>query len=202
MLHPHRLFPADPASRAIAVRLYTGVKDLPILSPHGHTDARWFAENEPFPDPATLLIQPDHYIFRMLYSQGVQLERMGIGQHPIADPRSVWRLFAKNYYLFRGTPTRLWLDYAFEELFGLTTRLSEATADTFYDAIQEKLAMPEFRPRALYERFQSRNEGEFANKVLSAMRSAFGGHNEKPESKPPPQPGPQSETSQETHPDG
>ncbi len=87
MLHPHRLFPADPSARAIAGRLYDGVKDLPLLCPHGHTEARWFAENEPFPDPATLLIQPDHYIFRMLYSQGIELERLGIGEHPIADPQ-------------------------------------------------------------------------------------------------------------------
>ncbi len=154
MLHPNRLFPADPSTRQIANRLYTGVKDLPILSPHGHTEARWFAENEPFPDPATLLIQPDHYIFRMLYSQGIQLERLGIGEHPIADPRAVWRLFAKHYYLFRGTPTRLWLDFVFEELFGLNMRLSEKTADAYYDAIQEKLATPEFRPRALFDRFR------------------------------------------------
>jgi glucuronate isomerase len=154
MLHPHRLFPADPSTRAIANRLYAGVKDLPLICPHGHTEARWFAENEPFPDPATLLIQPDHYIFRMLYSQGIQMERLGIGQHPIADPRGVWRLFAKNYYLFRGTPTWMWLDYAFEELFGLNDRLSEKTADAFYDTIQEKLATPEFRPRALFERFR------------------------------------------------
>jgi glucuronate isomerase len=154
MLHPNRLFPADPTARAIANRLYAGVKDLPILSPHGHTEARWFVENAAFPDPATLLIQPDHYVFRMLYSQGIPLEQLGIGEHPIGDPRAVWRLFAKHYYLFRGTPTRLWLDYAFEELFGLTTRLSEKNADIYYDAIEEKLATPEFRPRALFERFR------------------------------------------------
>ncbi len=154
MLDPNRLFPAESTTRAIANRLYSSVKDLPILSPHGHTEARWFAENEAFPDPATLLIQPDHYIFRMLYSQGMALERLGIGERPIADPRAVWRLFAKYYYLFRGTPTQLWLDYAFQELFGLETRLSEATADTYYDAIEAKLATPEFRPRVLFERFR------------------------------------------------
>lgn len=153
MLHPHRLFPADPSTRAIASRLYAGVKDLPILSPHGHTEASWFAEDKPFPDPATLLIQPDHYVFRMLYSQGIPLEHLGIGEHPIANPRGVWHLFAKHYYLFRGTPTRLWLNYCFRELFGLTVPLSEETADVYYDAIQEKLAKPEFRPRALFERF-------------------------------------------------
>ncbi|MGC1783947.1 MAG: glucuronate isomerase [Acidobacteriaceae bacterium] len=154
MLHPDRLFPAQASSRAIARRLYASVKDLPILSPHGHTEARWFADNEPFPDPATLLIQPDHYIFRMLYSQGVALERLGIGEQPIADPRGVWRLFAQHYFLFRGTPTRLWLDYVFQELFGLEGRLSEETAGAYYDAIQEKLTAPEFRPRALFDRFR------------------------------------------------
>ena len=153
MLHPQRLFPADPATRAIAGWLYSSVKDLPILSPHGHTEAKWFADNEPFPDPSTLLIQPDHYIFRMLYSQGIPLEHLGIGEHPIANPRGVWHLFAKHYYLFRGTPTRLWLDYCFRELFGLTVPLSQETADEYYDAMQEKLAQPEFRPRALFEQF-------------------------------------------------
>ena len=153
MLHPQRLFPADPATRAIAGWLYSSVKDLPILSPHGHTEAKWFADNEPFPDPSTLLIQPDHYIFRMLYSQGIPLEHLGIGEHPIANPRGVWHLFAKHYYLFRGTPTRLWLDYCFRELFGLTDPLSPETADEYYDAMQQKLAQPEFRPRALFEQF-------------------------------------------------
>jgi glucuronate isomerase len=153
MLHSNRLFPADPTARAIAGRIYSSVKDLPILSPHGHTEAKWFADNQPFPDPSTLLIQPDHYIFRMLYSQGIPLEHLGIGEHPIANPRGVWRLFAKHYYLFRGTPTRLWLDFCFRELFGLKVPLSADTADEYYDAMQEKLGQPAFRPRALFEQF-------------------------------------------------
>jgi glucuronate isomerase len=153
MLHAHRLFPTDPTARAIAGRLYSSVKDLPILSPHGHTEAKWFADNQPFPDPATLLIQPDHYIFRMLYSQGIPLEHLGIGEHPIANPRGVWHLFAKHYYLFRGTPTRLWLDFCFRELFGLKVPLSPENADEYYDAMQEKLGQPEFLPRALFEQF-------------------------------------------------
>lgn len=154
MLNSDRLFPADPTARAIARRLYSEIKDFPILSPHGHTEAAWFAENQPFPDPAMLFIQPDHYIFRMLYSQGIRLEQLGIGERPIKDPRGVWRLFAKNYFLFRGTPTRLWLDYAFQELFGLNERLSEKNADLYYDTIQAKLSTPEFLPRALFERFR------------------------------------------------
>ncbi|MGP8259746.1 MAG: glucuronate isomerase [Acidobacteriaceae bacterium] len=156
MLDAKRLFPAEATARAVAVKLYETVRDLPIISPHGHTDPRWFAENKPFPNPAALFIQPDHYIFRMLYSQGIPLESLGIPQEDgkqSVDPREVWRIFARNYYLFRGTPTRLWLDYAFENVFGLTERLSAANADEFYEAIEKKLQTPEFLPRALFERF-------------------------------------------------
>jgi len=153
LIHPDRLFPAEPNTRKIARTLYDHVRALPIVSPHGHTHASWFARNEPFPDPAKLLVQPDHYIFRMLYSQGVSLEDLEIGRPALKNPRSVWRIFASHYYLFRGTPTRLWLDFAFQELFGLQERLSEKTADFYFDTISEKLLTPEFRPRALYERF-------------------------------------------------
>jgi glucuronate isomerase len=157
MLDKNRLFPAESAARAVAVKLYETVRDLPIISPHGHTEPRWFAENKPFPDPAALFIQPDHYIFRMLYSQGVSLESLGIPQvdgKQSADPREVWRIFARNYYVFRGTPTRLWIDYSFETLFGLKDRLSPENADEYYDAIQKKLNTPEFLPRALFEKFK------------------------------------------------
>jgi glucuronate isomerase len=156
MLDENRLFPADSAARSVAVKLYETVRDLPIISPHGHTDPRWFAENEAFPNPAALFIQPDHYIFRMLYSQGVSLESLGIPQvngSSSADPREVWRIFAKHYYLFRGTPTRLWIDYAFSHQFGLTERLKPENADHYYDVIAAKLTTPEFRPRALFEKF-------------------------------------------------
>jgi glucuronate isomerase len=156
MLDAKRLFPAEATARAVAMKLYETVRNLPIISPHGHTDPRWFAENKPFPNPAALFIQPDHYIFRMLYSQGIPLESLGIPQEDgtqSADPREVWRIFARNYYLFRGTPTRLWLDFALENVFGLTERLSAANADEFYEAIEKKLQTPEFLPRALFERF-------------------------------------------------
>jgi glucuronate isomerase len=153
LLHEDRLLPADEAARAISRRLYQGIKDLPIVSPHGHTQARWFARNEPFPNPVKLFVQPDHYVFRMLYSQGVTMEMLEIGEEEIEEPREVWRIFAAHYYLFRGTPTRLWLDYAFQELFGLTERLNEKNAELYYDTIAEKLQTPEFLPRALYERF-------------------------------------------------
>src|SRR4051812_20063463 len=109
------LFPPMENARAIARSLYDGVKALPIVSPHGHTDPRWYALNEPFPDPAQLLIVPDHYIFRMLFSQGVRLEELGVstldGAAVETDGRKIWRLFASHYHLFRGTPTRLWFDY-------------------------------------------------------------------------------------------
>lgn len=156
MLDPMRLFPSEPAARAIAAKLYDTVRDLSILSPHGHTDPAWFAKDESFPNPAGLFIQPDHYIFRMLYSQGIPLESLGI---PLADgtqqadPREVWKIFAKHYYLFRGTPTRLWFDYSMQENFGLKKRLTPENADEFYDVISAKLALPEFRPRALFEKF-------------------------------------------------
>jgi glucuronate isomerase len=157
ILDPNRLFPADSETRSMSARLYETVRGLPIISPHGHTDPRWFAENEPFANPAALFIQPDHYIFRMLYSQGVSLESLGIppldGVAASVDPKEVWRIFAKNYYLFRGTPTRLWLDYSLENQFGLTKRLSSENADEYYEIIAKKLQTPEFRPRALYEQF-------------------------------------------------
>jgi len=154
LLHDDRLFPGESATRDVARRLYAGIRDLPILSPHGHTQAGWFATDEPFPDPAKLFIQPDHYVHRMLYSQGISLEELEIGVERIADPRKVWGIFARNYFLFRGTPTRMWLDYAFQELFGMTVPLSAATADLYFDTISGKLATPEFRPRALFDRFK------------------------------------------------
>jgi glucuronate isomerase len=156
ILDDNRLFPAEMAARSVAVRLYEAIRNLPIISPHGHTDPRWFAENEAFPNPAALLIQPDHYIFRMLYSQGVSLESLGIPQvdgKQSADPREVWSIFARHYYLFRGTPTRLWLDYTLQNQFGLSERLGPSNADAYYDVIAKKLETPEFRPRALFDLF-------------------------------------------------
>jgi glucuronate isomerase len=157
LTHPDRLFPAEDGMRSLARALYDGVKNLPIVSPHGHTDPRWYALNEPFPDPSQLLIVPDHYIFRMLFSQGVRLEDLGVptldGSPVETDGRKIWHLFAKNYYLFRGTPTRLWLDHVFSDLFGLDDLLTPENADRFYDTIAEKLQGDDYRPRALFERF-------------------------------------------------
>ncbi|MFD1911313.1 glucuronate isomerase [Halodurantibacterium flavum] len=157
LLSPDRLFPVEPRARDLARALYDGIRDLPILSPHGHTDPRWFAEDQPFPDPAQLFVTPDHYVFRMLCSQGIALTDLGVpradGGPTEADGRKIWRRFAENYHLFRGTPSRLWLDYSFENVFGLDRRLSSDTADHYYDHIADCLQRPEFRPRALFERF-------------------------------------------------
>jgi glucuronate isomerase len=153
LIHEDRLFPAEPGARRIARALYSHVKRLPIVSPHGHTKAAWFASNEPFTNPAELFVQPDHYVYRMLFSQGISMAELEIGVPEMKDPRRVWRIFASHYYLFRGTPTRMWLDFAFQELFGLEERLSAKNADLYFDTIAEKLRTPEFLPRALYERF-------------------------------------------------
>jgi glucuronate isomerase len=156
-LHPDRLFPADTRTRDIARALHAGVKDLPIVSPHGHTDPAWFARDEAFSDPASLLIVPDHYVFRMLYSQGVPLEALGVptvdGSPTESDPRTIWRIFADKYHLFRGTPSRMWLDWVFAEAFGIDVRLEPATADLYFDTIDAALQTPAFRPRALFDRF-------------------------------------------------
>ncbi len=157
VLHPDRLFPPGTGTRNLARKLYATVERLPIVSPHGHTDPSWFADDEPFENASSLLIVPDHYVFRMLYSQGVPLEDLGVprvdGGPVEADPRRIWRTFASHYHLFRGTPSRLWLDHAFQTVFGFEERLDATTADAYFDRINDCLARPEFRPRALFERF-------------------------------------------------
>jgi len=155
-LHDDRLLPAEPGVRAIARELYQAVRALPIISPHGHTDPAWFAADAPFANAADLLLTPDHYLFRMLYSQGISLERLGVrGREdgPRANPREAWRLLAEHFHLFRGTPSALWLNHVFHELFGFEVALEAATADLYFDRIGEALATPAFRPRALFETF-------------------------------------------------
>jgi glucuronate isomerase len=156
-LHPDRLFSPEPRQRDLARAIYATVKDLPIISPHGHTDPQWFADNEPFSNASALFITPDHYVFRMLYSQGIALEDLAIprrdGGAVEADARRIWRTFAANHHLFRGTPTRIWLDHAFHQVFGIRERLSPESADRLFDSINASLAQPDFRPRALFERF-------------------------------------------------
>ena len=150
------LFPAEVISRALARELYDTIRDLPIISPHGHCDPRWFAEDQAFTDPTTLLVTPDHYLLRMLHSHGVSHGAMGVGlekDDPTFDTRKAWRVFAENYYLFRGTPSGMWTARVLRALFGVDQSLSGFTADSIYDQIVEALQQPEFRPRVLFDRF-------------------------------------------------
>ena len=162
-LSPDRFFPADPAERAAARSVYEETAALPIVSPHGHVDPALLAEDRPFPEPTDLIVTPDHYVFRMLHSQGISLDALAIpradgtrgvgGDGPPADSRAVWRTFCAHWHLFAGTPTRAWLDYVFHEVFGVRVQPSRDTADGLYDQIAERLASPEYRPRALFTRF-------------------------------------------------
>ena len=157
-LDPLRYFPADPAQRRIAAELFATIEKLPIISPHGHTDPAWFATDAPFEDAVSLLLWPDHYLLRLLYSAGVTLESIGLapregGGEVEKDRRRIWKRLADHYYIFRGTPCRAWLDHTFLEVFGLDRPFVPASADHYYDAINEKLKQPAFRPRALFERF-------------------------------------------------
>src|SRR3569833_77031 len=157
-LDPLRYFPADPAQRRIAADLFATIEKLPIISPHGHTDPACFATDAPFEDAVSLLLWPDHYLLRLLYSAGVTLESIGLapregGGEVEKDRRRIWKRLADHYYIFRGTPCRAWLDHTFLEVFGLDRAFGPESADYYYDAINEKLQQPSFRPRALFERF-------------------------------------------------
>lgn len=159
LLSPNRLFSPEPAQRRVARELYESIADLPIVSPHGHVDPAPLAdENATFGTPADLFIIPDHYVFRMLYSQGVPLEAMGVPRKdggPVeTDHRKIWQVFADHFYLFRGTPSGVWLAHELYEVFGIRQKLTSATAQAIYDELADKLARPEYRPRALFERFK------------------------------------------------
>ncbi len=157
VLHEDRFFDPDPTRRSIARELYNEVKELPIVGPHGHVDPALLAKNDPFPEPASLIVIPDHYIFRMLYSQGVALEDLGVpsvdGTPVETDPRKIWKRFADHFYLFAGTPTGAWLQHEFYEVFGVREKLSSETAMSIYDQIAGLLDQPAYRPRALFDRF-------------------------------------------------
>lgn len=151
------LFSSEPAQRDIARELFALVEDQPLICPHGHVDPALLASDAPFPDPARLLIVPDHYLTRMLLSQGVPPSRLGVpstdGSPVESDGRRIWRTFAEHWYLFRGTPSRLWLEKTLTDVFGVRTPLRPETADDVYDELAARLAEPDFRPRALFERF-------------------------------------------------
>jgi glucuronate isomerase len=157
-LQSDRLFDPDPAQRQVARELYGMVVDLPLICPHGHVDPRLLAdEAASFGSPADLLVIPDHYVYRLLYSQGVSMESLGVpridGGPVERDHRLIWQTFADHFGLFRGTPTGLWLVQELHDVFGVEEKLTGETAQAIYDQIEAKLAMPEYRPRALFERF-------------------------------------------------
>lgn len=153
--HPDRLLPADPDTRAIARNLLKQVEDLPIVSPHGHVDARMIAENTPFPDPTQLLISPDHYVTRLLHANGVNLSDLNVGKSNGADPREAWRIFCRNWHLYDGTASGYWLRSEFVNVFGIDdSRITEANADELYDQLQNIVEQPDFRPRELFEKFK------------------------------------------------
>ena len=157
-LSEERYFDPDPVQRAVAVDLYHSLDDLPLVCPHGHVDPRLFADADfRFGSPSELLIIPDHYVFRMLYSQGIALEDLGVprvdGGPVETDHRKIWQIFAENIHLFRGTPSGMWLQDELFFVFGVQEKLSGVNAQMIYDQIDAKLKSPEFRPRTLYERF-------------------------------------------------
>ena len=157
-LHPDRFFSADPAQRIVARQLYAGIAGLPLVCPHGHVDPRLFSDPDyTFGSPVDLFIIPDHYIFRLLYAHGLALESIGIpsrdGSAVESDHRRIWQTFADHFHLFRGTPTRLWLEHAWSHVFDIDEKLTSDSAQRIYDRMAEKLSQPELRPRTLYARF-------------------------------------------------
>jgi glucuronate isomerase len=155
-VHPDRLLPAEPGVRDIARRLYAAVRELPIVSPHGHVDPAILLEDAKFADPTSLFIQPDHYVTRLLHAGGVKLDQLGVGEGPLPEvrARAAWRLLCQNWHLLRGTPVRYWFDSEFAEIFGVQERPSADNADALYDQIAEQLTDPDHRPRALLRRFR------------------------------------------------
>jgi glucuronate isomerase len=155
-LHPDRLLPAEPGLRTTARELYQGVEDLPIISPHGHVPAQWLAEDIPFGDPTSLLITPDHYVNRMLHASGIELSALGVGQGSLTEQQSreAFRILCDHWEIYRGTPVRLWFDSQLADIFGVTVRPNKESADQIYDQIAACIASPEFKPRALYDKFK------------------------------------------------
>lgn len=154
--HPDRLLPPDPGVRAIARRLYEHVRELPIISPHGHVDPNLLLRDEPFGDPASLFVTPDHYVTRLLHASGVPLSALGVGRGSLseAEARQVWRLLCEHWDIYRGTPVRYWLESELADIFEVSVRPSAETADAIYDQVADRLEKDPWRPRALYERFR------------------------------------------------
>lgn len=156
-LHDDRFFDPDRTVRRIARSIFEESRELPLVCPHGHVDPQPLAENTPFPEPTALMILPDHYVLRMLYSIGIPLQQLGVtprtGNPATIDPREIWQLLGDHYHVFRATPTAIWLSYQLYHVFGVRRKLDAATAQNIYDELSEKLASPEYRPRALFDRF-------------------------------------------------
>ncbi len=157
ILNEDRFFDPNPTVRRTAREIYESIKNLPIVSPHGHVDPSILSENKPFPNPTQLFLAPDHYLFRMLYSQGVSMESLGVptidGSEVETDPQKIWQIFADNFYLFRGTPSSVWLDYEFSIVFGIKEKLNSTNAQKFYNLLQERIDSSEFLPRDLFDKF-------------------------------------------------
>jgi len=162
-MDPMRYFSCDDRRRKLAFELFQAVSDLPLVCPHGHVDPRLFASSSArFGSPVDLLIIPDHYVLRMLYSRGVRLEELGVSRLPNApsgdlaverDHRRIWRVFAENFYLFRGTPCGVWINEELSGIFGVDEPLNADSADRIYDQVAAHLDEAAFTPRALFERF-------------------------------------------------
>jgi glucuronate isomerase len=156
-IHPDRALPADPSTREVARRVYDTTRELPLVCMHGHVDASVFTDDTSFADPSSLLITPDHYVTRMLVSQGAALEDLGVprldGTPVETDPRAIWRRFCAGWRFYRGTPSRYWLEHELVEVFGVDEVPSLESADGIYDAIAARLDEPGFRPRQLLDRF-------------------------------------------------
>ena len=147
-----RLLPSEPRTRGVARALYERVAEAPIISPHGHVPIEWLAEDVPFSDPASLFIAYDHYVTRLLHAAGADLADLGVAGHAV-DPRAAWRTLAENWHVFAGTASGYWLEEELDSVFGINAELSPESADAIYDDVAAKLTLPEFRPRALFERF-------------------------------------------------
>ncbi len=154
-LNDDRLFPAEPPARKVARGIYRSVRDLPIISPHGHVPPQWLADDTPFADPTTLLLTPDHYINRLLHANGVDLEHLGVAQGELGEDaaRAAFRTFCDHWPDFAGTAMSYWMREQLVGIFGVTVRPSAETADRIYDRIAGQLAEPEFQPRALLDTF-------------------------------------------------
>ncbi len=151
MISSDRFFSPDPQTKSVATELYSQIKDLPIISPHGHVDPGLFSSpGARFGNPVEILIQPDHYLLRMLVSQGISLDTLLSKE----NPRDVWQIFADHFYLYRGTPSGLWFTYTLENIFGITEIFNSSSSERIYDQIVSVLGEPDFTPRDLFHRMK------------------------------------------------